>query len=386
LVLYDKKSNFLGIGQNELFMLGYEDIEEFKSYHDDFADLFVNHPGYISKFKNFSWIDYTLHSGVSNKNVILRHKNGKEIEAKLNIIEIFLFDKINEADSIYNIDINISMPNSDFTTTINPHLKNENIKLEPILDEPEKNIIEKEEIKTQEEPEPKDDFSIVSDFSIEDYEDEVEKSIEPESYIEPISIKSEPEIEISEFIPQETEEKTEEKITITPEPTIRLKVDMPDDSADKENTYEVEVADESHEPEEDIKIKIQSDTSESTKKNQTNIEEVSNFAMQHIAQAPEDIDFTQITEDTGIDLEDLAMFMDEFLDELKKTSEILHSGKNEQSVKDKILQLKGIASSLKIKNFITILNLLFINYGSEKYTNYLVRYDNEIKNLESQLS
>jgi len=55
LILYDKNSNFLGMGKSELSMLGFEDMEEFKSNFNDFADLFVNQPGYISKFKNFSW-------------------------------------------------------------------------------------------------------------------------------------------------------------------------------------------------------------------------------------------------------------------------------------------------------------------------------------------
>ena len=104
MILYDKNGLFLGMGNPELSLLGYEDMEEFRNYHNDVADLFINKPGYICKFKNFSWIDYTLHSGTPNKRVLLKTKNGKEIESFLTISEIFLAKELNHCDLFFSIE------------------------------------------------------------------------------------------------------------------------------------------------------------------------------------------------------------------------------------------------------------------------------------------
>lgn len=108
LILYDKSGVFLGMGNQELYLLGYEDMEEFRNYHNDFADLFVNKPGYIFKFQNFSWIDYTLHSGTPNKKVLIKSKNGKELETSLTINEIFLNQEINGSNICFCIELNAS--------------------------------------------------------------------------------------------------------------------------------------------------------------------------------------------------------------------------------------------------------------------------------------
>jgi len=105
LILYDKNGLFLGMGNQELYLLGYEDMEEFRNYHNDFADLFVNKPGFIFKFKNFSWIDYAQHSGTPNKRVLIRTKNGKEIESALNITEIFLPKEINGSSIFFSVEL-----------------------------------------------------------------------------------------------------------------------------------------------------------------------------------------------------------------------------------------------------------------------------------------
>jgi len=105
LILYDRNGLFLGMGNQELYLLGYEDIEEFRNYHNDFADLFVNKPGFIFKFTNFSWIEYALHSGTPNKHVLIRTKNGKEVESSLNITEIFLSKEINGSSLFFNVEL-----------------------------------------------------------------------------------------------------------------------------------------------------------------------------------------------------------------------------------------------------------------------------------------
>jgi hypothetical protein len=93
------------MGNQELTLLGYEDIEEFRNYHNDFADLFINKPGFIFKFKNFSWIDYTLHSGTPNRRVLIKTKNGRELDTSLNINEIFLPKEINGCSVFYSVEL-----------------------------------------------------------------------------------------------------------------------------------------------------------------------------------------------------------------------------------------------------------------------------------------
>ena len=105
MILYDKSGVFLGLGNQELYLLGYEDMEEFKNYHNDFADLFVNKPGYIFKFQNFSWIDYTLHSGTPNRKVLIKTKSGKEVETSLTINEIFLDKELNGSSICFCIEL-----------------------------------------------------------------------------------------------------------------------------------------------------------------------------------------------------------------------------------------------------------------------------------------
>jgi hypothetical protein len=93
LILYDKDARFLGVSADVLSVLGYEDINAFMTYNNDVADLFVNKQGYVHKFDNFSWISYVLNGSLPNKNVIIKTRNGNEIEASISITELFLNEK-----------------------------------------------------------------------------------------------------------------------------------------------------------------------------------------------------------------------------------------------------------------------------------------------------
>jgi hypothetical protein len=96
LVLYDKNTKFVGVSADILSVLGYEDINAFMAYNNDVADLFVNKQGYVHKFDDFSWINYVLNGSLPNKNVIIKTRNGGEIEASISITEILLADSQNE--------------------------------------------------------------------------------------------------------------------------------------------------------------------------------------------------------------------------------------------------------------------------------------------------
>jgi len=105
LILYDQNYNFIGMSNENLSYLGYEDLSDFTSQHSDFANLLVNKEGYIYKFQNFSWIDFILYSGSPNKAALLKQKNGDEIEIKLSVKEVFLTSEINGNQKYYSVRI-----------------------------------------------------------------------------------------------------------------------------------------------------------------------------------------------------------------------------------------------------------------------------------------
>jgi len=105
MILYDDKQNFLGMSSHTLSFLGYEDIGDFLSLHNDFANLFVNQEGYIYKFDNFSWIDFVLFSGSANKSAIITLKNGQDTQVDLSIKEVHLAHPLNGINKLYSVKI-----------------------------------------------------------------------------------------------------------------------------------------------------------------------------------------------------------------------------------------------------------------------------------------
>ncbi len=135
-----------------LNFLGFEDLEEFKAIYKDVADLFVEKRGYIYKFKNFSWIEYALHSGTPNKKVLITLKNSQVIESEIKIKEIYLINPIGESDKFYSIEfINSFFNNEPKIQTPNTSL--EEIEAKNILQESKEKYKEREkEIPALKEP------------------------------------------------------------------------------------------------------------------------------------------------------------------------------------------------------------------------------------------
>lgn len=98
MILYDNNKKLSGISSDALTLLGYEDIDDFKKYVSDIAQLFIKKTGYIHKYDNFSWIDYVLHSGAAKKNAFMRLKNGQQIEVEVFIKELYLTKNIGEVE------------------------------------------------------------------------------------------------------------------------------------------------------------------------------------------------------------------------------------------------------------------------------------------------
>ncbi len=134
MILYDKYSNFLGMSSTMLNFLGFEDLEEFKAIYKDVADLFVEKRGYIYKFKNFSWIEYALHSGTPNKKVLITLKNSQVIESELKIKEIYLINPIGESDKFYMVEFINSFFNNQPKTNL-PSISKEEIEAATLLQE-----------------------------------------------------------------------------------------------------------------------------------------------------------------------------------------------------------------------------------------------------------
>ena len=103
MILYDQDFNFIGMSAETLTFLGYEDIDEFTSMHNDFADLFVKQEGFIHKFENFSWIHYVLYSGAANKKAYVMKKDGSQVCVDISIREVFLNHTYDGLRMLYSV-------------------------------------------------------------------------------------------------------------------------------------------------------------------------------------------------------------------------------------------------------------------------------------------
>ena len=84
MLLYNQRKEFVGIDEDDLKGLGFQNISELQNESHDFADLFVKKPGYIHNFKNFSWIDFILHSETDESKAII-HAKGRNFSCALHI-------------------------------------------------------------------------------------------------------------------------------------------------------------------------------------------------------------------------------------------------------------------------------------------------------------
>ena len=105
MVIYDGNYNFLGMSEELLQKLGYDDINEFASYHRDFAELFEKEDKLIYNFENFSWIDFVLYGGANKDRAIIKTKSGEMIDAKIKIDEIALKDEFGGVEKLYSVKI-----------------------------------------------------------------------------------------------------------------------------------------------------------------------------------------------------------------------------------------------------------------------------------------
>ena len=321
MILYNKNGDFLGISKDELSFLGYEDLEEFRSLHSDVAELFVNKPGYIFKFSNFSWIDYALHSGAPKKSVILKLKTGNEIEVPLRIKEIFLYTPNGNEDIYYSVELTNNTHQTSLTQSSYTEKNSE--------------IFAPQALKKQvdEEHEPKE-----ISFE-EDFEDEPEKISFEEDF-------------------QDEPEEVSFKEDFEDEPNIKLKIDdslfeeeisLPkkDETIEQISTQSDFI--EQDEPEEIQKLKIDIKS-----------EPFPNIESQYSADKIEDIkpscedenldlDLLYCAEESGLDISLISEILTDYINKIDNDiPNIRTSLENETDINPLLYELKGISDNLHI--------------------------------------
>ena len=349
MILYDKSGLFLGMGSQELYLLGYEDMDEFKNYHNDLAELFVNKPGYIFKFKNFSWIDYTLHSGTPNKKVIVKTKSGKEVETALVIHEIFLDHTINDAAMCYCVELSNSALKADL-----PHMSKNTARFaetsqEPIFEQAPKLIeIPQHDFIREDAPVKQPIISFANDYNDTPVEFETPNTVsfEPSLPIE--------NIEEEIFSPLQLKEESPYDVKLKIDQDILLKEDITKPITPEPASFEYQSID-------DITINdlhfasLQESYHEDANEDLLND---SNLFVEEIKHTPllppkedEIFDLAESAEQLGLDISTLAQIIGEYSDELTSKMQTIHDNINTNQYHEanqEIVKLKSIALTLTI--------------------------------------
>ena len=373
MILYSKSGEFLGISREELSFLGYEDLEDFKSINDDVADLFVNRPGYIFKFKNFSWIDYALHSGAPKKSVILQLKTGNEVETNIKIKELFLNNPKENEDIYYCVEFTNNLTQNtpiQSDTAFQPTQPSAPQIVSPELTEEKEEIIQ-----------PADEPKIVTPSYDNDFEDnnDFEEKIPfdlDESTEDTIGFKQDDDNESlkieSNFQDDFMQDYKEETLQ------VEKKEDFTEDY--KETTINLDIQDEEDqkialtEPiettaplDDDITIKLKEDFNidpiigQELKEEEEKEEENLNF------------DILECVEQLGLDIGLVSELLTDYVEKLTQTLPLLKLNINtddQGSLEENIYNLKGISDNLHV------------NQISDKLTDILHATSKENKEIE----
>jgi len=348
LILYDKSGLFLGMGTQELYLLGYEDMEEFRNYHNDFADLFVNKPGFIFKFKNFSWIDYAQHSGTPNKRVLIKTKNGKEIETSLTINEIYLQKEINGSFIFYSVELN----NAPFKHDL-PLSTNKSPASEPMIEkELSPSLIPHEEAFIEDAP-----LSLSSDINF-DTPLSLSTTEREDDFIAP-TFKP-----LEETFP-ESKEESDLKIGASlpfPEDSFDFKLKFDDNILEEPKSEERQDEDTSFEYHSIDQIKINDLDFVAPVENypddkEENLREDTTLFVDELRKTPvplvedEEFDLALCAEELGLDISTLAQILEEYINALNIAMPLLLQAindNNRNNAKEEITKLKSIALHLQI--------------------------------------
>ena len=98
MLIYNNKKEFTGVDEQTLRKIGYNTINELNQDVSDFADLFDNRPGLVHNYKNFSWVDFLLHTDKENVTANIRC-NSKIYSCGFRV-EAFYFAHLDEPDNL----------------------------------------------------------------------------------------------------------------------------------------------------------------------------------------------------------------------------------------------------------------------------------------------
>ena len=368
MILYSKSGEFLGIGREELSFLGYEDLEDFKSINDDVADLFVNRPGYIFKFKNFSWIDYALHSGAPKKSVILQLKTGNEVETNIKIKELFLNNPKENEDIYYCVEFTNSLVQNtpiQSDTAFQPTKPSspQIVSPEPI-EEKEKTIetTQKTNIPVPSyENDFKDDFEEKMPLNLNESSDDT-IAFKKDDSDESLSIKA---ISQDDFMQDYKEEslQVEQKEDFTEDyQATKIKLDIQDEEDPKIALTEPIVTPDNINDGITIKLKKDFVTPQTIQENSKEDEE-ENL----------DFDILECVEELGLDIGLVSELLTDYVEKLTQTIPLLKlniSTDDQTSLEENIYNLKGISDNLHV------------NQISNKLTDILQATNKENKEIE----
>ena len=351
MILYDKSGMFLGMGNQELSLLGYEDIEEFKNYNNDVADLFMNKPGYIFKFKNFSWIDYALHSGTPNRRVLIKTKGGREIDSALLIHEIYLTQEVFGATTCFGVEFS----NAPFKEMSNTSSQNS---AQKVFETPS----------AYEEPTP---------FLAEDAPSTSMEAFEYDSPVETVSFSSDTlslEEDFSAPISFESPAETSD---------FKLKLDS-------SILDELPIAKKSHATQEyttidDIKeedlsqklgLETYHDDENEDLRNDTNllVEKPRTNMVLSVAEEASLFDFSLSADTLGLDISTLAILIEEYIEELETKIKLIANSLDSSDhplVKNEISKLKSVALHLHIMPLYSALERLETRFSDDTHEGIL---------------
>lgn len=368
MILYSKSGDFLGIGKDELSFLGYEDLDEFKSVHSDLADLFINKPGYIFKFKNFSWIDYALHSGAPKKSVIIKLKTGNEVEVAIKIKELFLYNPKENEELYYSIEFantlsqNNSMQSDSSFIQATPQ-KTTEVNTDEIS--PTEEIIQEEETPSNKTISLEEDFveeenkDLEIDFNEEKIEEATPKLKIDTSVFEKEEDK-EPTVNINDTF---TEDYESEEIP-------KLKIDIPSE----ENIFEpvIDISSDYEEREEEV----------------VDFNPPVNMAIEEEKEEDIDFDLVNCVEELGLDISLVGELITDYMSKIESNIPSIKTAiENEDGtlLKNSICELKGISDNLQMTQLSTRLGCILEANDKEDKIKELGKFEKIVTKFRGEL-
>ena len=168
MLIYDHNKTFIGIDEESLALLGYDQFEDLIREHKDVAELFVKKPGFIHNFTNFPWIDFVLHAESDDAKVIIAGRS-KSFSATISISVLHLSQAPDETAYMVNLQniksyqLDASEQPEHAPVTFEPEVQREaeEITEPPVVPEIEEEVFEQAPITfdddifvTEETPEP----------------------------------------------------------------------------------------------------------------------------------------------------------------------------------------------------------------------------------------